>query len=176
MLELNINPVELLDNSDPEVSRIITLDGGTFRFEHSLQTLAKWEAIYKVPFLTTAEKTHNQWMGYYLCMCLDEGLSVYHITPEVREKLDKYIADSQTATKIQNGNKTSGKKPPIQTAETIYALLTILNIPYECDRWHLNRLFTLMEVVSIKSSPPKKMSRNEIYKRNKELNNKRRAR
>ena len=44
------------------------------------------------------------------------------------------------------------------------------NIPMECEKWHLNRLLTLIRICSIKNAPPKKMSKREIIERNRVLN------
>ena len=56
------------------------------------------------------------------------------------------------------------------TSELIYYWMTVFNIPFECETWHLNRLFTLIRICNIKQAKPKKMSRAEIAARNRELN------
>ena len=61
------------------------------------------------------------------------------------------------------------------TNELIYYWMTELNIPFSCEKWHINRLFTLIEVASIKKQPPKKMSKSAIMRQNHSLNAARRA-
>jgi hypothetical protein len=58
----------------------------------------------------------------------------------------------------------------------MYYWLVALNIPFECQYWHLERLITLVKVINLKQSPPKKMSRREIADQQRRLNAERRAR
>ena len=53
--------------------------------------------------------------------------------------------------------------------------MIVLGIPFECEKWHLNRLMTLIRVVSAKNAPPKKMSKNEILAQQRRLNAERKA-
>ena len=56
------------------------------------------------------------------------------------------------------------------TSELIYYWMIAFNVQFEWQKWHLNRLITLIEVCETKNSPPKKMSNGELMNRNRALN------
>jgi hypothetical protein len=43
-------------------------------------------------------------------------------------------------------------------------------IPFECQKWHFNRLMTLIKICQIKSEPGKKMSERDVLSQNAALN------
>lgn len=157
----------------------------TLLLEHSLLSVAKWEGIYHKPFLST-EKDYDMIKTYAKCMAINPNCpdEVYdRISPKNISEITEYIEDSQTATWFSddmNANRAhkSGKmNGEILTAEIIYCWMVQMQIPVEFQKWHLNRLLTLIRVISIKSDPhPKKMSKREIMARNKALNAERKAR
>ena len=66
------------------------------------------------------------------------------------------------------------KKKEIITNELVYYWMAVAGIPWECERWHINRLLTLIRVCDVKNKPEKKMSKRDIMARNKALNDARR--
>lgn len=90
------------------------------------------------------------------------------LTVENIEQINNYIDEPMTATTFSETNNTRSRE--IITSELIYYWMFSLNIPMECQKWHLNRLLTLIRVCNIKNAPPKKMSRRDIMSRNAALN------
>ena len=143
----------------------------TLQLEHSLVSLSKWESKWHKPFLGEGEKSFDEIIDYIRCMTLNQNIDprVYsNLTKENVKEINDYIGDSMTATTFSDGGK--GRSREIVTSELIYYWMIALNIPFECQKWHLNRLLTLIRVCNIKNTPPKKMSRSEIMSRNAALN------
>ena len=174
MLEITIPGTEEWDEDKEE---FITTKETTLRLEHSLVSLSKWESRWGKPFLDSEDKTIEETLDYIRCMTLTQNVDpnvYYGLTSENVKQVEAYILAPMTATTIsRRNNKTFGQKETI-TSELIYYWMIALNIPFECQKWHLNRLITLIEVCNIKNSPPKKLSRNELLMRNTELNAQRR--
>lgn len=142
--------------------------------EHSLVSLSKWESKWKKPLLTNANKTIEESIDYIRCMNLTQNVdpSVFtpqRITNEIIDKVNAYMEDSMTATWFSDNGKGKGPKEVI-TAEIIYYWMFTQGVPMECQKWHLNRLLTLLRVFSEKNAPKKKMSPAEIVARNRKLN------
>ena len=99
--------------------------------------------------------------------------SVYnHLTKDNIDEIYDYINASMTATYFSEGaNEGKGKLGgETITSELIYYWMVALNIPFTCEKWHLNRLITLIRVCNVKNQPPKKMSKRSIMSRNAALN------
>lgn len=160
MLTLTIPAIELWD-SEQEI--FVTLDAKTLRLEHSLVSLAKWESTWHKPFLSEKKLTDEETLDYIRCMTLTQNVSLdtyQRIDRTLMNKVVEYINDPMTATTFSKNEK--GKKSrEIVTAEIIYYWMIALNIPEKCEKWHLNRLLTLIRVCNIKNSPGKKMSMSE---------------
>lgn len=169
MLEITIPKGELWNESKQE---FVQTKEQTLRLEHSLVSLSKWESKWKKAFLGKDEKTFEETIDYIKCMTVTQNVdpNVYmFLTNGNIKKINEYIDDPMTATTFSN-NKQQGGNREILTSELIYYYMIALNIPFECQRWHLNRLITLIRVCSIKNQPSKKMSKGEIMKLNTSLN------
>lgn len=173
ILTLEIPDVELFD---ARTQTFINVPGGVFRFEHSLWTISKWEYKWHVSYLYSLQNktiTPEQEIDYFLCMCLDDGLQEEHLTNNVLKQLYEYIQNPASATVIKSNQNGGNNK--ITTSETLYGLMTMSAIPFECEHWHLNRLLMLLQVVADYHSPKKKMTREEVLSQNAKLNAERKA-
>lgn len=162
---------------DEQTERFIQVKAQTICLEHSLVSISKWESKWKKPFVTEKEKTMEELRDYIRCMTLTQNVdpNVYKcLGMDVIQDILAYIEDPMTATTFSN-NKKEAKKGEFITSELVYYWMTALNIPMECQKWHFNRLMTLIRIAGEKNQPPKKMSKNEILSRNKALNAQRRA-
>lgn len=174
MLTIIVPGDEMFNEQSQE---FVTKNDVTLKLEHSLISLSKWESMYEKPFLGHEEKTIEDVRGYIKCMTLTPNVpdEVYEkLSEENISDINNYIDAAMTATWFNEG-----PGPPLSrdviTAELIYYWLIVFDIPFECEKWHLNRLFTLIRICNLKQAKPKKMSRSEIAARNRELNAQRRA-
>lgn len=143
--------------------------------EHSLVSLSKWEMKWKKPFLSETEKTREETVDYIKCMTITQNVdpSVYlHLTERNIDDVNEYMGSPMTATWFSDDGKKK-KKPGnrVITNELIYYWMMSLGIPMECQKWHLNRLFTLIQVHDAENNTSnKKMSKKETFNRNNMLN------
>ncbi len=175
MLRITIPAVEQWDEAKQE---FIYTKEQTLSLEHSLVSLSKWESKWCKPFLTKQEKTFEETLDYIKFMTLTQNVDseVYnYLTNGNISEINEYIEAPMTATYFSD-EKTSKTSREQVTAELIYYWMIALNIPFECQKWHLNRLLTLIKVCNIKNQPPKKRSKKDIMSRNAALNAARRKR
>lgn len=173
MLEITIPRAEFYDEKK---EMFVVHEEETLQLEHSLYSVSKWESKWKKPFLDNkTNKTQEEVLDYIKCMSLNTISSIGYLCLTRRnvEEINNYMQDSMTATTITNHKPTKHNRE-VLTAELIYYYMTALNIPFECDRWHLNKLMMLIEVCSIKNQPPKKMGKKATMKSNAAINAQRR--
>lgn len=170
MLTITIPASEQWDEVNQEF--IYVTKEQTLHLEHSLVSLSKWESKWCKPFIDTKNKTLEETIDYIRCMTLDKNVdpNIYFLLTEKNmEEINAYISAPMTATWFSD----RGAGPPnreVVTAELIYFSMVNYGIPFECQKWHLNRLLTLIRVCNIKNEPPKKMGKREIMTRNAALN------
>lgn len=147
------------------------------RLEHSLVSISKWESKWKKPFLGNDKKTKEELYDYVRCMTTNQNVpeEVYRcLTRDNFNAVGKYIEDTMTATWFSDTTKRPSME--IITSEKIYYWMVAYNIPFECQKWHLNRLLTLIKVCSLENSKgSNKMSRSAILKQNNAINKARRS-
>lgn len=174
MLTIFIPAQELFNEKD---SSFIYVKDTKLQLEHSLLSISKWESKWHKPFLSKEEKTQEEIMDYIKCMTVTQNIidDLYALlTNEDLKKISDYINDPMTATWFNERNENRSSREQI-TSELIYYWMIAQNIPFSCEKWHINRLLTLIRVCTIKNTPPKKMSQSEILRRNSELNAQRKA-
>ena len=176
MLQITIPPVEKWDELRNE---FVQTKGQTLQLEHSLVSLSKWESKWKKIFLSNQEKTYEETLDYVKCMTLTQNVDpdVYNnLTKENIDAINAYIDDKMTATYFPNEKRGAKSSNELVSSELIYYWMIALNIPFECQKWHLNRLLTLIKVCNIKNQPPKKMSKRDTLRNYAAINAARRKR
>ena len=169
MLQITIPGIELWDESREIFTQT---KEQTLQLEHSLVSLSKWESKWGKAFLSKQEKTYEETIDYIKCMTITQNVdpNVYNcLSKSIIDKITEYIEAPMTATYFSK-EQSSGNSREQVTSELIYYWMIALNIPFECQKWHLNRLLTLIRVCNIKNQPPKKMSKRAIMSRNAALN------
>ena len=176
MLELTVKPKKLFD-SDAEC--FVNLPGVDLLLEHSLSSLSKWESKFKTPLLASPEFDERDLRTYLECMCITRNVApeLFEYAPaSICAIVSEYLMDAHTATTI---SKEQADNPAINpekvTSELVYYWMVALSIPFETEKWNLNRLIMLIEVCNHKMKKPQKRSWSQIVASNKALNAKRRA-
>lgn len=149
----------------------ITSKETKLQLEHSLISISKWESKWCKPFMSKDSRTDEEMMDYIKCMAITPNVpeEVYlNLTRENINEITTYIKSPMTATWFSD--KPGSKKGEQVTSELIYYWMVALNIPFECQKWHLNRLLTLIKICNLKNQPAKKMKKNEILARNAQIN------
>lgn len=175
MLQIYIEPselVELWDEEKEEFIKVPSTKGQTLQLEHSLVSISKWESKWCKSFFSKEEKTLEETIDYIRCMTLTKNIDssiYYRLSNKNITLINDYIEAPMTAT-VFSDMRHASKSREIITSELIYYWMIACNIPFECQKWHINRLLTLIRICEIKNTPPKKMSRGEILRRNAALN------
>lgn len=155
------------------INEFVSTKGGKFTIEHSLLSISKWEAKWHKPFINNNSKTEEEIQDYIRMATLTQNVDpdLYrYLTAENYKEIGDYLNDPMTATTVNDTSQKRGNKE-IVTSELIYYWMVAYQIPFECEKWHINRLLMLIRVCGAKNSGGgKKMSQKEILARNKALN------
>jgi hypothetical protein len=150
----------------------------TLRLEHSLLSISRWEAKNKKAFLGTSQKTSVELVEYFeemLVSPFDRKL-IYFLEPKQLEEVTEYINTPQTASSVP---EMAARSNPFDretvTSELVYYWMSVLQIPFEAEKWHLSRLMMLIRIANFKQAPAEKQDRAKMMARWSELNAKRKA-
>ncbi len=164
MLQIIVPSVELFDDN---TQTFIQTKSYTLNLEHSLLSISKWESRWHKPFLSKDKndvRTYAEMLDYIKCMTLNKNIPDYVygcLTNQNIDEIKKYIDDPMTATTVRS--KRGGND--IVTSEVIYYWMVSFNIPFECEKWHLNRLMMLIRVCNAMNSTPSKQRPDMIERR-----------
>ena len=176
MLKIHIPDGEFYNE---ETNEFIGIKGTTLTLEHSLLSISKWESKWHKPYLSKDEKTNEEIIDYFRCMTLTQNVNpeIYNFIPDSELiKIYEYIENPMTATTIARIDGKGGGAHKIITSEVLYYYMVANNIPFECEKWHLNRLLMLLSVCNEENKPKKKMSKRQVASKYSSLNAARRAR
>lgn len=175
MLELHIPRTRMFHE---ETSTFSYAGPAVLKLEHSLISLSKWESIHQIPFLSS-DKNSRQIRDYVRCMSISGDIPediLLALSSEHEQAIADYISSPQSATTFGDPPKKSGGQSETITSELIYYWMVAANIPMECERWHLNRLTSLIRICSIKNNKQQKVPAKEAALKNAALNKQRRMR
>ena len=176
MLTIEIPETELFDESE---DKFVYIKKQSVKLEHSLISISKWEAKWQKPFLNKEKKTKEEILDYIKCMFVNPAQdknAILCFTSEDIDKIIEYINAPMTATTVTflESEKYKKQKEETVTSELIYYWMITAGIPFECEKWHINRLFSLLKICSAKNAPKQKMTKS-MAQSQASLNAKRRA-
>lgn len=185
MLEINVkaSAKEAYDENKGEFLSFVLDHDYKIMLEHSLVSISKWESKWHKPFLVNNKKTDEEILDYIRCMIVTPNVPddiTYFLTKEDMQKINSYIENPMTATtfstyKNPNNPGNNNRKQETMTSELIYYWMIQNEIPYEFQKWHLNRLLTLIRVCNIKNSSNNKMSKKDALAQQRSINQARRS-
>jgi hypothetical protein len=173
LITIDLGTLEFYDST---TNQFEYLEGGVVRFEYSLTALYNWEGKWKRPFLK-GNLSSDEAIDFYKCMALDP-IDERFLSAEVMNALSDYIDSSNTATTFSSGGHAEDSKATkgkIYTAEELYALMFMAGVDISMETRNLNRLMVMLKIVASYNNPPKKMSKEEIFRQNAKLNAERKA-
>ena len=174
-LTVTIEGKQFVDNDN----NIISEPSDVLVLEHSLISISKWEAIWKKPYLESFKESSNEELYSYIQCMVIKGNADMSVLRRIKrsqyEKILDYINDSMTATTVKK-KENDMSVSNFTTSELIYAWMVQLQIPWEAQKWHLNRLMMLISVLDRMNQPAKKRSEKQLISDYAKINAMNRAR
>lgn len=136
-----------------KTNEFINVKACTLHLEHSLLTISKWESKWHKPFLSGETHSEEESLSYFKCMCLDKDVDPnvwYLLTPLEKSGILRYIDDPMSGTTFRKEPNAEGNDE-IMSSELMYYYMAQNQIPFSCEKWHLNRLLTLLRICGIKN-------------------------
>ena len=165
MISIHIEKKELWDERNNQFMYVGPDVPINLKLEHSLVSVSKWESKYHKPYTSTEQKTLDETLDYISMMVIGEfedklDKDIFKaLSREDIQRIGEYIENPMTATTFSSDKDKDTKNKKVNnrivTNELVYYWMTALNIPFECQYWHFNRLITLIKVCSIESDPDK---------------------
>lgn len=175
MLTIRVESQEVFDATTRRFKKTPEL---VLELEHSLVSISKWESRYEKAFLGKKPKTKEETLAYILDMVVtpkDVDYSVLaYLSKDHYDQIQDYIQRSASATHFAEFGSNNTRPSETVTSELIYYWMIQNNVPQEYERWHLNRLFTLLRICASRNAPKKRVSSSEIMARNSRINAERR--
>ena len=172
-LQLYVNGTELFDS---ERRMFIQVKPQKLVLEHSLISISKWEAKHHKMYLETKDKTGLELLDYIKCMTINGDVPdvVYYALSEQNfNDILTYMEDPMTASSVYNPPRKNHQERV--SSELIYYWMIQYGIPFECEKWHINRLLMLINICSRKSSTLSKADKQAMDQRRAAINAERKA-
>lgn len=145
-----------------DTGQFVSITGRSIQLEHSLISISKWESLWEKPFFSRKKKTDQEYLSYIKCMTINQNVDPFvylNLSSDNLDRIKDYISKKMTATVITKRKTGSSSVGQFWTSELIYCYMFMYNIPMECEKWHINRLLTLIEVCQNENAPKEKMSK-----------------
>jgi hypothetical protein len=146
------------------------------QLEHSLVSVSKWESIHEKPFFGKDGMDSKETLSYIEQMVLQDTPPekwMDRLSVEDYRTVTNYINSKQSATWFREDSGVK-KSSEVITSELIYYWMISFQIDISAERWHLNRLMTLIKICGVKQTKPKKMSKASQAEQMRRLNAERR--
>lgn len=168
MLTITIPKTEQFDSVKQE---FIYTKETKLTLEHSLLAISKWESKWHKVFLGKEKKSPEEIIDYIKCMTITSNVDpniYYALTEDNIKEIDNYINNPMSAITFPESQNRHSRE--VITNELVYYWMISLNIPVEFEKWHINRLLTLIRLASSKNNPKKKTNQRELVERYRNIN------